>query len=190
MHTNYMKAKTEVAQRMSAEARREEILDAAIAEFATYGLHGTSTEAIARRAGISQPYIFRLFGTKKELFIATAERVCDRVLQVFQHAAESAEGSPREILDTMGQAYGTLLRDRDEFLVMLHAFAAAKDPEVQATVRRGFGEIYRFVERASGAGDEQVALFVAYGMLLTIGVALDLPALAETEEWARKALSL
>ena len=56
--------------RSTAQERRAELLAAALSEFAIGGLHGTSTEAIAKRAGISHAYLFRLFGTKKQLFIA------------------------------------------------------------------------------------------------------------------------
>ena len=56
--------------RQTAEVRREAVLEAAAAEFSRKGLHGASTDAIAKAAGISQPYLFRLFGTKKELYFA------------------------------------------------------------------------------------------------------------------------
>src|SRR5438128_11663856 len=89
--------------RQSAEVRREAVLDAALIEFAERGLHGASTEEIARRAGISQPYVFRLFGTKKELFKATVARCLRQTLELFQRAAEGKRG--REALDAIGQAY-------------------------------------------------------------------------------------
>jgi AcrR family transcriptional regulator len=77
---NFLTVATQATERKSAEVRREEILEAAVKEFAYGGLHGTSTERIAQRAGISQPYLFRLFGTKKELFIAANQRCFGRVL--------------------------------------------------------------------------------------------------------------
>src|SRR6059036_3997338 len=98
-------------QRKSAEERRDEILDAALVEFAERGLHGASTEEIARRAGISQPYVFRLFGTKKDLFKAAVARCLRQTLELFQRAAEGKRG--REALDAMGQAYmAEFLSDR------------------------------------------------------------------------------
>src|SRR6476661_964909 len=98
-------------QRKTAEARRDDILDAALIEFAERGLHGASTEEIARRAGISQPYVFRLFGTKKELFKAAVARCLRQTLELFQRAAEGKRG--REALDAMGQAYmAEFLSDR------------------------------------------------------------------------------
>src|SRR6266571_6871148 len=94
------------ARRHTAGERREEIVTAAMAEFALGGLNGTSTEAIARRAGVSQPYLFRLFGTKKDLFLAAVERGFDRVEAAFRRAAEA---HPENVLEAMGKAYGTLL---------------------------------------------------------------------------------
>lgn len=170
---------------MSAEERRDEVLDAAVKEFAVYGLHGASTEAIAARAGISQPYIFRLFGTKKDLFIAAADRVWDRILGAFRDAVAAETDQP---LHAMGAAYEKLLVHREEFLMALQAFAATEDPDVQAMARRRFRDAYECIEQASGASEEEIQRFIALGMLLMITTALDVPALLEKEDWARKLL--
>src|SRR5919108_1773933 len=102
------------AQRKTADERREEILAAALEEFGEHGLHGTSTDAIARRAGVSQPYLFRLFGTKKELFIAALHRCFRVTLETFIRAAEGKRGE--EALLAMGKAYRELLQDREKLL--------------------------------------------------------------------------
>src|SRR3954452_16926346 len=94
--------------RLSAAERREDVIEAAMVEFAERGLEGTSTEDIARRAGISQPYLFRLFGTKKELFKATAARCLRETLEMFQRAAEGKRGE--EALQAIGEAYREMLR--------------------------------------------------------------------------------
>src|SRR6478752_7365676 len=99
-----------VSERKSAEERRDEILEAAMVEFAVRGLHGASTEAIAKRAGISQPYVFRLFGSKKDLFKASAARCLRETLETFQRAAEGKRG--KDALEAMGHAYQELLVDR------------------------------------------------------------------------------
>lgn len=163
----------EPAKRLSAETRREAVLEAAFAEFAAGGLHGTSTEHIARRAGISHPYLFRLFGTKKELFIAVVERCFERALETFRAAARGREEDPRALRD-MGRAYIELLADRELLLVQLHAYAACDDPEVRAVVRRGYGEIYEFVQRVVPGDDDTVRRFFATGMLLNVIAAMDL----------------
>src|SRR5579883_3047304 len=111
-----------VALRQTAGERRRTVLEAAIVEFARSGYAGTSTEAIAARAGISQPYLFRLFGTKKDLFIATHSLVADSIKAAFVEAADGLSGL--EAKEAMGAAYVALVQDPDLLQVQLHAFAA------------------------------------------------------------------
>ena len=135
------------APRQTADARRDAIIDAAIVEFAVYGLHGTPTETIARRAGISQPYIFRLFGSKKEVFLAALERVYDRIASTFLAAAGATDGA---VLEAMGRAYATSLAGRDELFLLLQAFAASNDREVRAVAHDRYAALYRMVGRRRG----------------------------------------
>src|SRR3954466_9552347 len=112
-----------VKTRSTAGERREEILDAARYEFAERGLHGTSTEDIAKRAGISQPYVFRLFGSKKELYKASVARCFRETLEAFQRAAEGKRGEAA--LKAMGDAYVTeLLVDDLRLRGQMQAYAA------------------------------------------------------------------
>ena len=174
--------------RQTADERREAVIEAAIAEFSIYGLHGASTEAIARRAGISQPYIFRLFGTKNELFLRSVDRVYERVMATFRQ--EVARGT-EDLLDRMGAAFVILLMShREELQMLLQAFAASADLEVQTESRRRFAELYEYVSQTTGAPNEAVRDFMAHGMLLIVGAALDLGELAKKQEWARKCLNL
>jgi AcrR family transcriptional regulator len=166
---------TRTQTRKTAEVRREEILDAARAEFAVGGLHGTSTEDIARRAGVSQPYIFRLFGTKKELFLETVRRGFRNVLEIFQAAA--AENREGDVFVSMGHAYGDVRRDRSSLMFQMQAYAACEDAEVRAVVREEFSAIYKFVESVSGGDDERVHEFFRIGMLINVAAAMDLGAL-------------
>ena len=162
---------TETHPRSNAEDRREEILNAAIEEFARFGLYGTAVDAIAERVGISQPYIFRLFGTKKGLFIAASLQVCERIQRAF---AEAVRSDPLQPLKAMGRAYAPLLSRRAELLVLLHAFAASEDPDVGSAVRARYAKLWDFVSQASGATREQVRDFFAAGMGMTVGSALGL----------------
>src|SRR5881392_4133746 len=152
-------------ERKSKEERREEILDAALEVFADQGLHGASTEEIARRAGISQPYVFRLFGTKKELYVAGVARCFRQTLELMQKAAEGKRG--QEALAAIGSAYGELLQsDRTYLRAQMQAYAACEDAEICAAVRGGFGDLVTYVERVSGASPEQISEFFAHGMLM------------------------
>ncbi len=171
--------------RMPAAERREAILEAAMVEFARGGLHGTATEDIARRAGITQPYVFRLFGTKKALYLETIERGFDRIRRDFEAAAETAS-EPAAKLRAMGEAYGPLLRDRSLLLGQMHGYADCSDPDVRAVVRRRYGDLWDAVQRVSGATPEDVRLFFSKGMLLNVIAAMDLRGL--TDPWVAECL--
>src|SRR6266446_10413487 len=129
--------------RKSAEERRESVLDAALVEFAERGLEGASTEAIAAKAGISQPYVFRLFGTKKELFTAVISRCFRETLELFQRAAEGKRGE--EALEAMGKAYvEELLPDRTRLRAQMQAYAACEDDQICEVVRDGYGDLVAY----------------------------------------------
>ena len=173
------------ATRQSAEERREAVLDAAQIEFAARGLHGASTEEIAKRAGISQPYVFRLFGTKKELFKATVARCLRETLETFQRAAEGKRGE--EALHAMGDVYvNELIADRTRLKAQLEAYAACDDPEICEVVRNGFGDLVAYVERVSGLAPAEVSRFFATGMLINVMSAMKLS--ESNEEWAERLL--
>jgi AcrR family transcriptional regulator len=172
-------------QRKSAEERRDDILDAALEEFAERGLHGASTEAIAKRAGISQPYVFRLFGSKKDLFKASTARCLRETLETFQRAAEGKRG--QEALDAMGDAYGELLVDRTRLRAQMQAYAACDDPDIREVVRNGFGDIVAYVERVSGLPEEEVTQFFAVGMLMNVMASMDL--WESPEAWSERLLA-
>ena len=172
-----------VTERKSKETRREEILDAAVGVFAEHGLHGASTEEIAKRAGISQPYVFRLFGTKKELYLAVVARCFRQTLDLMQRAAEGKRGE--EALQAIGRAYGEqLATDRVYLRAQMQAYAASEDPAVGAVVRGGFGDLVAYVERVSGLPVEDVSRFFANGMLMNVLASMQAPA----EDWGRRLL--
>jgi AcrR family transcriptional regulator len=159
--------------RMTAQERRAAVLEAARDHFADHGYHGASTDAIARDAGISQPYLFRLFKTKKDLFIAAATACLSETLVAFQEAADGLSG--QEALEAIGQRYRTLLSDRQMLKAQMQAYAAAcDDVAIQEPVRAGYGALFEYVERVSGASTEVVTMFFAHGMLMNVFAALDL----------------
>jgi AcrR family transcriptional regulator len=172
-----------VSTRKSATERRDEILEAALVEFAAHGLDGGSTEAIARAAGISQPYVFRLFGTKKQLFLATIERCLRGTLEMFHTASAGLKGE--EALHAIGEAYSERLATDPTYLrSQMQAYAACEDPAIREVVRRGYGELVEYVERVSGAPSERVSHFFAKGMLLNVMASMEL--LDASEGWAER----
>jgi AcrR family transcriptional regulator len=160
--------------RSSSDERREQVIEAAVKEFAAHGYHATSTAAIAKRAGISQPYIYALFPNKRELFLAVDRHVVDRIRSAFVEAARG-QATSEDRLEAMGHAYIDLLADRDEIRFQMQAHAAAGDPELGDAVRREFTGLWEDVKRMSGASDEEVVEFMAKGMLLNVAASLELP---------------
>ena len=172
----------ETTRQTAAERRDEHGLAAQVA-FARRGLHGTSTEEIAAAAGISQPYLFRLFGTKKRLFVATVERCMADTLELFRTAAGDRRGE--EALYAMGDAYVAMVtRDRTRLLTQMQAYAACDDSDVREAMRAGYGKLHLFVETVSGLPPDAVAHWFAKGMLLNVVAAMEL---SDTREpWARR----
>jgi AcrR family transcriptional regulator len=161
---------------MSAEERRESVIRAAVVEFARTGYHGTSTEAIARRVGVSQPYLFRLFPGKLALFKAAAERCFDRVSAAFVRAAEGLHGE--EAMEALANAYSALIRDRDVLLLQMQIYVAASssdDPELAVFVRTRWAALWDLVRSLTGATDEELREFFGAGMLINVLISIGVP---------------
>jgi AcrR family transcriptional regulator len=156
---------------MSADERRVQVISAALTEFARRGLEGTTTEAIARRVGVSQPYLFRLFPNKKALFIAACEYGTERTVRAMTLAAEGLTG--HDALKAMGDAYLELIdSDRDVLLMQLQQYAACHDEEVRRAVTVSLGRLWAEVERITGVPATDRAEFIAHGMLCNVVTAV------------------
>ncbi|MFI1866190.1 TetR/AcrR family transcriptional regulator [Streptomyces jumonjinensis] len=172
--------------RMSAEERRESVIRAAISEFARGGYDGTSTEAIARRVGVSQPYLFRLFKNKRELFLAAAQRCLEEMPRAFADALERRPGVTP--LEAMAAAYMELIDDRERLLMQMQVYVAvasaeaAGDHEFGEAIRAGWAEIWDQAHIALGGDPGDTTLFMGCGMLINALVALGFP--ADHRVWA------
>lgn len=164
--------------RMSADSRRELVLDAAQTEFARGGYESTTTEAIANLVGVSQPYLFRLFPSKKAILLAAADRCFVRLEAIFDEAARDLTGEAALI--AMGHAYKELLHDRTVLQMQLQMWAlACGDAEVGELARSRMTRMWDQVKRLSGVNDARVTRFVAAGMLLNVAAAIELPRLTD-----------
>ena len=185
-----MNATTKPARRrVPAAERRQELIAAAVHEFAHGGLHGTPVERIARRVGVAQPYVFSLFPSKRDLFLAALQRGFDRVAETFRAAAaEYAEGrGPADCEDTleaMGRAYKEmLLSDRDYLMLQHQSYAACDDDVVRACVRRSYAELVDLARRLSDAESERIDDFFRHGMALNVAAALGVEDLSVGCAW-------
>jgi len=170
-----------MAKRMSGPERRSQVLAIAAGEFANHGLHGASIEAIAREAGITQAYVFRMFGTKKALFLELVGTAFDRFSDGMSLAAPGTGGL--EALAQMGAQYYELLADRTALLLQLQGFAACGDTEVRDLVRGRLAHMWDTVADTSGLDPVTVKSFLAFGMLLNNVAALDIDDL--NAPWAK-----
>jgi AcrR family transcriptional regulator len=189
MATTQTSTKTPPRQRIPAAERRDALIDAAIHEFALGGLHGTPVERIAKRVGVAQPYVFSLFASKRELFLAAVERDFQRTEETFTKAAAGldppdAKAPENEVLDAMGHAYRELLETHRDLLMLQHqAYAACEDPEIRARVRACYARLIARIRELSGAEPERLDEFICQGMWLNVAAAMGVDRLSADGEW-------
>ena len=177
-------------QRVPASERREALIDAAIHEFAHGGLHGTPVDRIARRVGVAQPYVFSLFGSKRELFLAAVERGFELVAETFTKAAAAFDpaAAPPDmgLRQAMGQAYVEMLAsDRDYLMLQLQAYAACDDDEIRDRVRASYARLVAHVQSLWQGPPEEIDDFFRYGMWLNVAAAMGVEDLSAGCEWVR-----
>lgn len=183
-------------QRVPAAERRDALIDAAVHEFAQRGLYGTPVDRIARRVGVAQPYVFSLFGSKKELFLAAVERGFELSAETFTKAA--AEYDPAvalpdaDVFKAMGHAYVELLQSdhRDYLMLQHHAYAACDDPEIRERVRALYARLVAHVERLAGPefDSERIDEFFRYGAWINVAAAMGVEDLSAGCDWMRAEL--
>jgi AcrR family transcriptional regulator len=183
-----------VRRRVPAAERREELISAAVIEFAKGGLHGTPVERIARRVGVAQPYVFSLFQNKRELFLAALERGFERLADTFRSAATDyhegrAPAECEDVMQAMGMAYKELLAsDRDYLMLQHQSYAACEDELVRARVRHRYAQLVDLVRELSGAEPDLVDDFIRHGMALNVAAALGVEELSVDCPWIQAEL--
>jgi AcrR family transcriptional regulator len=188
-HASALARESSVRTRVPAAERREALITAAVHEFAHGGLHGTPVERIARRVGVAQPYVFSLFGNKRELFIAAIDRSFQRVAEMFRLAATeydagNAPADCDDVLQAMGRAYKQLLAsDRDYLMLQHQSYAACEDDVVRACVRHRYAELVGLAKDLSGVDDERLDDFFRHGMALQVAAALGVEDLSSSCPW-------
>jgi AcrR family transcriptional regulator len=188
-----------VRQRVPAAERRDALIDAAIEEFAHTGLHGTPVDRIARRVGVAQPYVFSLFPTKRDLFVAAVERGFELVMAVFSRAAaefvpepeqvaELGEDSHHPILKAIGESYIALVvANRAMLMLQLQAYAACDDEVIREHVNAAYARLVEHIKAITDATPHEVDEFLSHGMWLNVQAAIGVEDLLAACEWMRNA---
>lgn len=172
---------------MKSQDRRELILAAATAVFGDYGYVGATTDQVARAAGVSQPYVVRMFGSKEKLFLEVLRRDLDLLLAAFRQVL--VDFPTEELPRRFGRAYVDLLNDRGLLLSLMHSFVMGSDPVIGSAARAGFLEVYQFLREEAGFGPEEVRQFLGGGMLINTMVGVRMSDDFETNPLARELLT-
>jgi AcrR family transcriptional regulator len=182
-------------QRVPASERRDALIEAAIPEFAVGGLHGTPVDRIARRVGVAQPYVFSLFGSKRDLFLAAVDRCFARVSELLTQGAEEFDPAiateDATVFKAMGNVYSiTLDQNRELLMLQMQAYAACEDPVIRDHVRHGYARLVQHVETLAGdsATQEDIDGFFRYGMWLNVAAAMGVEDLSAGCAWIRDEL--
>lgn len=167
--TSTIAATAPAAKRMSSDERRTQIVDAARAVFGARGYEGTTTDQVAKAAGVSQPYVVRLFGTKEQLFLAALQDSLDRLFGGFRVALAADGTAPQQ---GMGEAYVELLQVRGLHQLLSHAFLLGGHPVIGPAARAGWRQVWRFLRDEVGMSSEDTTKFLAHGMLINTLIGL------------------
>lgn len=161
------------------------MLDAASQVFGEYGYSGATTDMIASRAGISQAYVVRMFGSKESLFAEAAERALDRVIDTFAAAAARSPHGTQTMQERLGHAYVELVSDRGVLLTVMHLFTLGSHPRFGPIARSGMLRIYVMLRDEAGLEAHAVEAFLARGMLINALLGVDMTQLVDSHLEAR-----
>jgi AcrR family transcriptional regulator len=182
-------------KRVPASERRDALIEAAVHHFGHGGLHGTKVSAIAAEVGVAQPYVFSLFPTKRDLFLAAVNRCFEKVSEHFRTAAEEFDrNGPQEPeedkLKSIGKSYmDAIADDPDRLLLQLQAYAACgDDPGIQQAVRHNYAELVELCRELTDVDDERLDGFFQMGMWCNVAAALGIEDFSTESGWVEKSL--
>ncbi|MBB5136151.1 AcrR family transcriptional regulator [Thermocatellispora tengchongensis] len=163
---------TRERQRSTAEERRATVMRTAISTFAERGYYGTSTMEVAKAAGISQGYLYRLFPDKEALFAAVVDYCSKRLLEAAAATISSVRSTdPEVILKALASSYGDVVADRELLMILMHGNCAAGEPVIGEAVRACYAKQVEYIRAASGASDEQIRRYFADSLLANVVLA-------------------
>lgn len=179
---------TTAIPRMKSEDRRELILAAATTVFGESGYVGATTDQIAQTAGVSQPYVVRMFGTKQKLFLEVLHRALRHLMSTFRF--ELSRTSDEPLHQRLGVAYARMSGDQSGLLLcLMHAFVLGGDPEIGEAARWGFLEVYTLLRDEAGFDAEEATRFLAYGMLMNTLIGVRMNEAFDTNPAARELMT-
>ena len=170
-----------MATRLPAEQRKAAVLECACGIFSTGSYRGTTTAEIARRAGVTEPVLYRHFASKRDLYLAVLEESWRRLHALWEEVV-AAEPDPRFRVGAMGRAYfaETDPKVRCAELWIQALTEASDDAEIRRFLRKQMREVHDYVsdvirrsQADGGIFDDRDAsaeawIFIAIGLLGTV----------------------
>jgi len=141
--------------RLPAAERREQLLDTAIKLFAVRGYGGSTTAELARSAGVTEPILYRHFGSKKELFIAVVDRTSQQITNLWERQLRTAANPAQRLRRLIGANPMVSDRGRGIYRVIVQAMTEIEDPDILAAIQRHVTKLHQFVsDEVQRAQDE------------------------------------
>ncbi len=140
-------------RRLSAQRRREQLLQVALRRFAGRGFKATTMDDIAESAGVTKPLVYQHFGSKRALYLELVDTVTKELLAAIEAATDRAAG-PRQQVELGFSAYFSLMVTHEAAFRLLYGRDDANDPDVAAALRRVEDAIAEAIDPLIAAGLE------------------------------------
>ena len=153
-------------RRLTAVARRAQLLEVAREVFASDGYHGAGMEQIAVRAGVTKPVLYQHFESKKELYLGLLEEDMGRLLEDIGRAIEGARSNRERIERATGAYFSFIDENEGSFRLLFRETMGAED-EFRGAIERFRDELAR---RITAVIQAETGLVASEAELLARGV--------------------
>jgi AcrR family transcriptional regulator len=152
-------------RRLTADARRRQLFEVALALFAEHGYPSTTMDDIAEAAGVTKPLVYQHFESKRALYLELMDVFSSELITRIVTATATAEG-PRQQVELGFAAYFELMVDNEQAFRLLYGRDAPDDPELGAALRRVEDTIAQAIDPLIDAGlDPAHRLLLAHAVV-------------------------
>jgi len=152
-------------RRLTADARRRQLFDVALALFAEHGYAATTMDDIAEAAGVTKPLVYQHFDSKRALYLELLDVFSDEMIDRIVEATSAAEG-PRQQVELGFAGYFELMVDNEDAFRLLYGRDAPDDPELGAALHRVEATIAEAIDPLIDAGlDPAHRLLLAHAVV-------------------------
>jgi AcrR family transcriptional regulator len=152
-------------RRLTADARRRQLFEVALALFAERGYAATTMDDIAEAAGVTKPLVYQHFDSKRALYLELMDVISQQLVTEIVTATAEAEG-PRQQVEKGFAAYFEVMFANENAFRLLYGRDAPGDPELGAALRRVEQTIAEAIDPLIDAGlDPEHRLLLAHAVV-------------------------